>query len=107
MSHAGTRITRSPITIPAGASATPQMPSLRRRLARLERRCAALWAEEPPPHIDREVAYGNLSEIEHRIVGLLLRSLTQDDLVSILRATERCDAELEGLAAFWSAPRAA
>ena len=83
------------------------LPALRGQLEALERRCAELWSEEPRSPATRETALARLAEVEHRIVGLILRSLAEPDDLDLAPAAEQCERELNDLAALWSTPRAA
>lgn len=80
---------------------------IRDRLDRLERRCAALWSEEPGFATDRESAYAKLSQLDHRIVALILRSLGGHDEHALVSATERCERDLDDVATLWTSDRAA
>ena len=80
---------------------------IRERLDRLERRCAALWSEEPGFAVDREAAYAQLSQLDHRIVALILRSLGGHDEHALIIETERCERDLEDVTASWTDDRAA
>ena len=88
---------------------TPDRGSLhvRDRLDLIERRCAALWSEEPRTRGDREAMYGRLSDLEHRVVALMLRYLGGHDERAIAAETDRCEQDLERLIASWSTPEAA
>lgn len=83
------------------------LPTLRHRLDVLERRCSDLWADEPCGSADREAAFARLSDVEHRVVGLILKSLAEPDDRGLVPAAEQCGRELDDLGAMWAAPRAA
>jgi hypothetical protein len=83
------------------------LPALRTQLEILERRCAELWAAEPHSPSRRETALAQLADVEHRIVGLVLKSLAEPDDRDLLPAAQRCERDLNDTAALWSAPRAA
>jgi hypothetical protein len=91
-----------PLVVPVSDS-----PTLHSRLVALERRCAELWAHEPTTSAHRETLFAQLSEIEHRLVCLLLKSITEPDDEALAPAAESCERRLDELAALWSAPRAA
>lgn len=85
----------------------PNHRTLRRRLERLEQRCAELWTDEPVTPGGRERAFARLADIEHRIVGLILRRLADPDDPALIVAAEECERDLEQLGALWTSPRAA
>ena len=80
---------------------------IRDRLDRLERRCAALWSEEPGFGADREAAFAKLSQLDHRIVAVMLRSLCGHDERALISETECCERDLEDVIAVWTDSRAA
>ncbi len=86
---------------------TPSHDTLRRRLELLERRCAELWADEPFAQSGREQAFARLSEIEHRVVALILKRLVEPDDPSLVACSSACEHDLEQLADLWATPRAA
>ena len=88
------------------APSSPQL-TLRSRLDHLEHRCAELWAGEPTAADHREHAFAQLSEIEHRVVGLILKSLAEPDDPALRAGTEACERDLDRLGALWARPRAA
>jgi len=92
----------APLITPA-----PHHPTLRRRLEILEQRCAELWADEPLTPDHRERAFARLSEVEHRVVSLILRSLAEPDDPSLSVGVEGCERDLEQLSVLWTAPHAA
>lgn len=86
---------------------SPPPLALRSRLDLLEQRCAELWAEEPVTNDDRERAFAKLSEIEHRVLGLGLKSLAEPDDPALLVDAEGCEHDLRRLGALWTTDRAA
>ena len=93
-------------SIPLIAPSPPQLP-LRRHLELLEQRCTELWAHEPLTPDGRERALARLSEIEHRVVGLILKSLATPDDPSLRTGAEGCQQDLQRLGTLWAGPRAA
>ncbi len=83
------------------------LPALRAGLEILERQCAELWSAEPHSPTHRETALAQLADVEHRIVGLILKSVAEPDDRDLLPAAQRCERDLNDIAALWSAPRAA
>lgn len=81
--------------------------TLRDRLDLLEQRCAELWAAEPVAADRRETAFSQLSDVEHRVVALILKSLAEPDDPALIAGAERCEQDLEQLGVLWTAPRAA
>ncbi len=94
---------------PSAPLITPSLdiPALRSQLEVLERRCSELWAAEPHSPTGRETALAQLADVEHRIVGLILKSVAEPDDRDLLPAAQRCERDLNDIAALWSAPRAA
>lgn len=88
------------------ASAPPPL-TLRARLDLLEQRCAELWADEPAATDHREHAFAQLSDVEHRVVTLILKSLAEPDDPSLHAGAERCAEELRRLGVLWNTRRAA
>ena len=66
-----------------------------------------MWADEPGPHIEREMAFALLCELEHRVVRLGLRAVAEPDDSALELEVERCERDLHQVAALWATPRAA
>ena len=81
--------------------------TLRDRLDLLEQRCAELWAAEPVAATRSEHAFSQLSDVEHRVVSLILKSLAEPDNPVLIAGAEECEQDLERLGVLWTTPRAA
>jgi hypothetical protein len=86
---------------------TPGEPTLEQRIEQLERHCSLMWSDQLEPRSEREAAYEQLAQIENRIAGLSLRTLSMSHDATLESDTSTVEAELRVLSATWATPPAA